>query len=55
MWPLKTQLIIQNFRFVSWWPIRKQNIREINNATKNDENFILHEEPFLNSHEMIRP
>ena len=41
------------FRFVSWWTIRNQNIRGMNNATKNDENLILHEEPFLNSHEQL--
>ena len=38
------------FRFVSWWTIRNQNFREINNATKNSENLILREEPFLTVH-----
>ena len=39
--------------FFSWWTIKNQNIKEINNGTKNDENPVLHEEPFLNSHEWL--
>ena len=39
------------FRVSSWLTIENQNIREINNTTKNDENPVLHEERFLNSHE----
>ena len=40
------------FRFVFKFTVRNHNIREIINTRKNDENLILHEELFLNPHEL---